>query len=35
MRLRGQQSNTAWLVIALVLVVALLMAGYVLLIAPR
>ena len=35
MRLRGQQSNTALMVIALVLIVALLVAGYVLLIAPR
>ena len=35
MRLRGQQSNTVWMVIALVLIVALLVAGYVLLIAPR
>ena len=34
-RLRGQQSNTALMVIALVLIVALLVAGYVLLIAPR
>ena len=34
-RLRGQQSNTAWVVVALVLIVALLVAGYVLLIAPR
>ena len=35
MRLRGQQSNTALMVITLVLIVALLVAGYVLLIAPR
>jgi hypothetical protein len=34
-RLRGQQSNTAWVLVALVLIVALLVAGYVLLIAPR
>ena len=34
-RLRGQQSNTATMVIVLVLIVALLVAGYVLLIAPR
>lgn len=35
MRLRGQQSNTPLVLVALVLVVALLAAGYVLLVVPR
>ena len=35
MRLRGQQSNTPLVLMTLVLVVALLAAGYVLLVVPR